>query len=75
MAEFNNPYQEPRVTSKGELAQQWAELFKMASFLAGVEFTANEKLAIATVIGAVMREKGKIDLNRMASLIKLVMPK
>lgn len=75
MAGFTNPYEEPRATSKGELDQQWAELFKMASFLAGMEFTDREKSAIAIVIGAVMREKGKIDLDRMASLIKLVMPK
>ena len=72
---FTNPYIETREKSPGELAQEWAALLNMASLLFGLSFTDSEKRAVAVVIGAVMRERHKIDLVKLVKTIEGFLPK
>jgi hypothetical protein len=75
MAEFPNPYAEEREKSPGELTQEYAELFKMASLLLGLEFTDREKAAIPVVIGAVLRESKKRGIVNILQTIQDWLPK
>jgi len=67
---FDNPYQEDREQSSGELAQEYAGLFNMAALFFGLEFTDREKEAIPVVIGAIMRERHKIGADSILALLK-----
>ena len=67
---FPNPYAEPREKSKGELTQEWAELFKMASLFFGLTFTDKEKAAIPIVIGALLREGHKIGTIKLLQMLE-----
>jgi hypothetical protein len=67
---FPNPYTEVREQSQGELAQEYAGLFNMAALFFGLEFTDNEKKAIPVVIGALMRERKKIDIDKILALLR-----
>ena len=49
-------------------------MFNMALIFFGLEFTDKEKDAIPTVIGALMRERHKIDVVRLVKIIKEFMP-
>lgn len=64
MAGFPNPYLETRPKSKGELTQEWASFFLLASTLLGLSFTETEKRAFAICLGALMRERKKFDVKR-----------
>jgi hypothetical protein len=74
LSEFPNPYIATREKSQGELTQEYASLFNMASLLFGLSFTDTEKRAAAVVIGAVMRERKKIDFAQVADLLKRFLP-
>ena len=69
-----NPYAEEREKSPGELAQEWAALFTMASLFFGLSFTAREKAAIPIVVGALMRERKKVDLDKLLNMAKRFLP-
>jgi hypothetical protein len=71
---FPNPYTEVREQSQGELSQEYAALFNMAALFFGLSFTDREKQAIPVVIGAIMRERKKIDLESLTTLLKQFMP-
>ena len=71
---FPNPYLEKREPSQGELAQEYASLFSMAALFFGLEFTDREKEAIPIVIGAVMRERKKVDLIKLVETLKGFIP-
>ena len=71
---FPNPYIEDREASSGELAQEYAALFKMISLFFDLEFTELEKNAIPVVIGAFMRERKKIDLVKLVETLKGFLP-
>ena len=75
MTEFPNPYLEPREKSPGELAQEYASLFQMASLFFGLEFTERERDAIQAVIGAIMRERHKVDIVKLVETFKVFLPK
>lgn len=74
MSGFENPYLETREKSQGELAQEYASLLSMASLFLGLSFTDTEKRAFAVCIGALMRERKKVDLSKLIGLLKMVMP-
>ena len=74
MAEFNNPYIEPREKAPGELAQEYAALFKMASLFFGVSLTDREQAAVPVLIGAFLRERKKIDIQKLLALIERFSP-
>lgn len=74
MAEFGNPYAESREKSPGELAVEYGELLKMASLFFGLSFTDKEKAAIPVVVGAFMRERKKVDLEKLFNTIKGFLP-
>lgn len=67
---FPNPYLETRAKSQGELTQEYASLFNMASLFFGLSFTDTEKRAFAVCIGALLRERGKVDLDRLVWAVK-----
>ena len=67
---FDNPYQEDRAPSPGELDQMYAGFFSMAALFFGLEFTDREKEAIPVVIGAIMRERHKVGLDSILALLK-----
>ena len=69
-----NPYLEEREASPGELAQEYAALFNMASLYFGLSFTEREKDAIPIVIGAIMRERKKVDLVKLVETLKGFLP-
>lgn len=75
MEGFPNPYLEPREKSQGELAQEYAALIAMASFLFGLSLTETEKAAIPILVGAVLRERKKVDLTKIADTLKQFFPK
>jgi len=70
MGEFQNPYLDPREEAPGELAQEYASLLLMASFFLGIELTDQEKKALPIIIGAVMRERNKISLDKLKWLLE-----
>jgi hypothetical protein len=72
--EFGNPYLEKRKKSQGELAQEYAALFEMALLLFNLKFTDNEKRAIPVVIGALLRERKNLDLDKLLNMVKGVIP-
>ena len=74
MPEFPNPYLEEREKSQGELAQEYASLLNMASLFFGLSFTDREKDAIPVVIGAIMRERKKVDLVKLVETLKGFLP-
>ena len=65
-----NPYAQDRDKAPGELAQEWASFFTMASAFFGLTFTDREKEAIPIVVGALMRERKKLDIDRLTWAIK-----
>jgi hypothetical protein len=67
--DFPNPYLEERPKSKGELTQQWASFFLLASAIFGLNFTDTERRAFAVCIGA------KFDLNNLPTFVKMFIPK
>ena len=69
MTEIPNPYQEGRNKSPGELAQEYDSLMQMAFLLFGVTLTEREKAAVPVLVGAFMRERHKIDLQKIQSLL------
>jgi hypothetical protein len=73
--DFPNPYLEERPKSKGELTQQWASFFLLASAIFGLNFTDTERRAFAVCIGALMREYMKFDLNNLPTFVKMFIPK
>ena len=75
MTGFPNPYLEERDKSQGELAQEYAALFNMALIFFGLTFTDREKEAIPVVIGALMRERHKVELTKLIDLINNFIPK
>jgi hypothetical protein len=75
MTGFNNPFFEIRGMSPGELAQQYASFFQMASLFFGLSFTDKEKEAIPIVIGALMRERGKVDIVKLFKTLEGFIPK
>lgn len=74
MEGFPNPYLETREKSQGELAQEYAAMFNMASLFFGLEFTDTEKRAFAVCIGAVLRERKKVDLPKLIEVVKGFIP-
>ena len=74
MTEFENPYLEDREPSKGELAQEYASLFNMAALFFGLEFTDKEKDTFPIVVGAIMRERHKVDITKLLELVKRFVP-
>lgn len=74
MGEFTNPYTETREKSPGELVQEYASLFKMASLFFGLSFTEREQEAIPVVIGAVMRESKKVDIVEVMKTLQRFIP-
>ena len=71
---FPNPYLETREKAPGERAQEYAALFNMASLFFGLSFTDREKNAIPIVIGALMRERKKVDLMKLVETLKGFIP-
>lgn len=69
-----NPYLEKRKKSQGELAQEYSALFEMALLLFNLNFTDNEKRAIPVVIGALLRERKNLDLDKLLNMVKGVIP-
>ena len=70
-----NPYLEKRELSQGELAQEYAALFNMAALFFGLQFTDREKYAFSICIGAVLRERHKVDLVKVIETLKGFIPK
>lgn len=70
-----NPYLEERDKSQGEVAQEWASLFLMASVFFGISLTDREKAAVPVLIGALLRERNKVDLEKLLSAVKQYLPK
>ena len=71
---FPNPYLEERDKSQGELAQEYAAMFNLALTFFGLTFTDREKGAIPIVIGALMRERHKVDLVKLVEMLKGFIP-
>ena len=71
MADFPNPYFEERDKSQGELAQEYAAMFNMALIYFDLDFTDREREAIPIVAGALMRERHKIDLTKLANYLRI----
>lgn len=67
-----NPFEEPRVKSKGEADQEYADLGMMGVRLLGMHFTTNERDALATVIGAVVREAAKVDRSNLVKTLRMI---
>ena len=74
MSEFPNPYLEERDPSQGELTQEYASLFNMAALLFNITLTDREKEAVPVLIGAIMRERKKVDLVKLAGTLKGFLP-
>jgi hypothetical protein len=72
---FPNPYLDERPKSKGELTQEWGSFFQLASVFFGLKFTDTEKRAFTVVIGALMRERAKFKLDKLAAFAKRFLPK
>lgn len=75
MGDVPNPYVEPREQAPGELAQEWASFFRMAALFFGIAFTDREKAAIPIVIGALLRERKKVDLVKLLKTVEAFIPK
>ena len=71
---FPNPYLDEREKSDGELAQEYASLFLMASLLFDITLTDREKEAVPVLIGAIMRERKKVDLVKLTNALKGFLP-
>ena len=71
---FPNPYLEEREPSQGELAQEYASLFSMAALFFGITLTDREKEAVPVLIGAIMRERKKVDLVKLVETLKGFIP-
>lgn len=67
-----NPYEEKRPPSKGELQQEYASLALIVMRMLDMYFTENEREALASVIGAVMREAPKVERGSVATLIRMI---
>ena len=74
MSGFPNPYTEVREQSQGELSQEYAALFNMAALFFGLQFTDKEKAAIPVVVGAILRERKKIDFASVSALLEQFIP-
>lgn len=70
-----NPYLEERSLSPGEVAQEYAALFNMATAFFGLTFTDREKYAFSICISAIMRERKKVDLVKVLDTLKGFLPK
>lgn len=74
MSGITNPYLTPREKAPGELAEEYASLFLMASLFFGITLTEREKEAVPVLVRAFLRERGKVDLEKLLSTIKRFLP-